>query len=103
MKPSRLNPIHTSRRALSTADLLFSRLDKQRIRGRAATWMTEILGVFVEGREAWVQVAAAGHPTTSIVVRMSLQSSVDRVIAALKAWSDFPLGSRPGGVLDARA
>jgi hypothetical protein len=91
------------RRALSTADLLFSRLDKQRIRGKAATWMTEILGVFVEGREAWVQVAAAGHPTSSIVVRMSLQSGVDRVIAALKAWSDFPLGSRPGGVLDARA
>ena len=101
MNSSSSKIIHNQKRNLSTTDLLFTRLDRQRVTGRAVTWMTEILGVFVEGTEAWVQIARAGHPATSVLVRVSPKDGVDRVIAALRAWTDFPLDNRPA-VLDLR-
>jgi hypothetical protein len=86
---------------LTTTDLLFARLDRQRIPGRSFTWITEILGIFVEGSEAWVHVAPEGRPSTSVLLRMSLRGSIERALRALKAWTDFPLEKRTS-VIDAR-
>jgi hypothetical protein len=80
---------------LSNADMLFARLDSQRISGDAATWITEVLGIFVDGSDAWIQVARAGHPLTNVVLRMSLRGNIERALTALKIWTDFPLESRP--------
>jgi hypothetical protein len=88
-------------RRLSTTDLLFARLDRQRIPGRTFTWITEILGIFVEGSEAWVQVASEGRPSTSVLLRMSPRGSIARALTALEAWTDFPRENRPS-VIDAR-
>ena len=105
MKARRSKGIHlrAGRRELTASDLLFIRLDRQRVVGRAITWVTEILGIFVEGRDAWVQVAPAGHPSRSVVVRMSpREGAVERALSALRAWSDTPFDHRRPRVVDAR-
>jgi len=86
---------------LSTTDLLFAGLDRRRIPARTLTWITEILGIFVEGSEAWVQVAQEGRPARSVLLRMSPRGSVERALTALEAWTDFPHEKRPT-VIDAR-
>jgi hypothetical protein len=92
-------------RELTAADRLFLGLDRQRVVGRAITWVVEILGIVVEGREAWVQVAPAGYPSRSVVVRVSssLEGAAERALSALKAWSDDPVDHRRPRVVDARA
>ena len=87
--------------SLSTTDLLFAGLDRRRIPGRTFTWITEILGIFVEGSEAWVQVAPEGRPSRSVLLRMSPRGSIERALSALEAWTDFTSERRPP-VIDAR-
>lgn len=106
MKGRRSKGIHLRAvsRELTAADYLFIRLDRQRVVGRAITWVIEILGIVVEGRDAWVQMAPAGHPSRSVVVRMSsLEGAADRALSALRTWSDTPFDHRRPRVVDARA
>ena len=83
---------------LSSTDALFAMLDGQIIRGRYAAWRAEVVGILAEEDETWVQIAPAQRPALSLVMRLDREPQADRVLEALRAWTDLPEERRPGRI-----
>ena len=67
----------------SRIDQLISTLDRQRIGEGATSWVTQVLGVHVDGQELWVQIAPDNDLSESVVLRLSAWATPQHAIAAL--------------------
>jgi hypothetical protein len=83
---------------LSTTDALFAMLDGQIIRGRKGAWRAEVLTIFTEPDETWVEIGPARRPASSVMVRLGGDQQADRALEALREWTDLPEGRRPGRI-----
>ena len=83
---------------LSPTDALFAKLDGQIIRGRRAAWRAEVVAIMAEHDETWVQIGPAQRPALSVVMRLDGEPQADRVLEALRAWTDLPDDRRPARI-----
>jgi len=80
---------------LSSNDALFAELDGQIIRGRRAAWRAEVVAILAEAHETWLQIGPAERPSMAIVLRLVGTRQSERVLEALRAWTDLPEELRP--------
>ena len=83
---------------LSLNDTLFAELDGQIIRGRKASWRAEVLSILAEAHDTWLQIGPAQRPALAIVLRLVGNQKPERVLEALRAWTDLPEELRPGRI-----
>lgn len=80
---------------LSHNDSLFAMLDGQIIQGRSGAWRVEVVSIFSESNQTWVQIGPAMRPSMSVVLRMGQDQRADQALDALRAWTDLPEERRP--------
>ena len=83
---------------LSSTDALFAKLDGQIIQGRKAAWRAEVVAILAEHDETWVQIGPAERPAQAVVMRLDREPRADRVLEALRKWTDLPAERRPGRI-----
>ena len=87
------------REVAATADLIdtwYQALDRRPLMVGTQRWLALVTGIHVHGGDVWIQIARADDPDENLVIRVSPGTSVDRVAAAVRAWS--PSGSNPWAV-----
>ena len=66
------------------ADGLFAALDQRVIGDGIARWTAFVLGIYSDGRDRWIQVAAGPETTTKVLLRMSRRATAEHAAAALQ-------------------
>ena len=72
------------------ADRWFETLDQRQIDVGARRWTAQVTGIHLDGKEAWIQIAAGRSPEKSLVLHLSGWTTIDQVVAAMKARSLKP-------------
>jgi hypothetical protein len=67
------------------ADRWFQTLDHRQIDVGKRRWTARVMGIHLDGREAWIQIAAGRAQERSLVLHLSGWTTIDQVIAAMKA------------------
>jgi hypothetical protein len=69
------------------ADRWFHTLDHRQINVGRRRWTARVIGIHLEGTEAWIQIAAGRAQQPSLVLHLSGWTTIDQVMAAMKARS----------------
>ncbi len=86
MEPVR--PLAEDRRYSQTlADRWFQTLDQRQIDVGKRRWTARVIGVHLDGKEAWIQIAAGRAQERSLVLHLSGWTTIDQVMAAMKTRS----------------
>jgi len=72
------------------AERLFGDLDGCDICSANGTWVACVLGIHVEGNEAWVQLSLVGEAPCSLVVHLHSGATSREAIGAISVWLDCP-------------
>lgn len=67
------------------ADRWFRALDQRRIEAGTRRWIAHVMGIHLDGREIWVQIAPGDAPEKSLVLHLSGWTTIDQAIIAMKA------------------
>ena len=78
----------------SRVDRLIAALDHQRVGEGEASWVVQVLGVHVDGRNLWLQVARDDDPSDGVVLHLRPWGTADQARAAL-ASLDWQSASYP--------
>ena len=69
------------------ADRWFQTLDQRRIDVGKRRWTARVMGIHLEGKEAWIQIAAGPAQEKNLVLHLSGWTTIDQVMAAMKTRS----------------
>ena len=72
------------------ADRWFQTLDQRRIDVGKRRWTARVMGIHLEGKEAWIQIAAGPAQEKNLVLHLSGWTTIDQVMAAMKTRSLEP-------------
>jgi len=73
--------------AQNLADRWFQTLDHRQIDVGTRRWTARVMGIHLEGQEAWIQIAAGRAQEKNLVLHLSGWTTVDQVVAAMKTRS----------------
>ena len=62
---------------------VFARLDRQTVGEGAESWVTSVIGVYVESSFVWVQVGRSDRPSDTVIVRMRANTPAVDVLGRL--------------------
>jgi hypothetical protein len=66
------------------ANRWFRALDQRRIDAGTRCWIAHVMGIHLDGREIWIQIAAGDTSEKSLVLHLSGWTTVDQAITAMK-------------------
>jgi hypothetical protein len=69
------------------ADRWFQTLDHRQIDVGTRRWTAHVMGIHLDGQEAWIQIAAGRAQEKNLVLHLSGWTTIDQVVAAMKARS----------------
>jgi hypothetical protein len=72
------------------ADRWFQTLDQRRIDVGKRRWTARVMGIHLDGKEAWIQIAAGPAQEKTLVLHLSGWTTIDQVMAAMKTRSLDP-------------
>ena len=85
MEPVR--PIGEDGGGQNLADRWFQTLDHRQIDIGARRWTARVMGIHLDGHEAWIQIATGRAQEKNLVLHLSGWTTMDQVVAAMKARS----------------
>ena len=63
----------------------FSALDQRSLAVGADRWLTQVVGVHVEGGEVWIQLQSLPEELQDFTIRVGPEMTVDDVVTAVEA------------------
>jgi len=69
------------------ADRWFQTLDHRQIDIGTRRWTARVMGIHLDGQEAWIQIATGRAQEKNLVLHLSGWTTMDQVVAAMKARS----------------
>jgi len=69
------------------ADRWFQTLDQRQIDVGTRRWTARVMGIHLDGQEAWIQIAAGRAQEKNLVLHLSGWTTIDQVVAAMKTRS----------------
>lgn len=72
------------------ADRWFQTLDQRRIDVGKRRCTARVMGIHLDGMEAWIQIAAGRAQERNLVLHLSGWTTIDQVVAAMKTRSLEP-------------
>jgi len=69
------------------ADRWFQTLDHRQIDVGTRRWTARVMGIHLDGQEAWIQIAAGRAQEKNLVLHLSGWTTIDQVVAAMKTRS----------------
>jgi len=69
------------------ADRWFQTLDQRQIDIGTRRWTARVMGIHLDGQEAWIQIAAGRAQEKNLVLHLSGWTTIDQVVAAMKTRS----------------
>jgi hypothetical protein len=69
------------------ADRWFQTLDHRQIDVGTRRWTARVMGIHLDGQEAWIQIAAGRTQEKNLVLHLSGWTTIDQVVAAMKTRS----------------
>ena len=72
------------------ADRWFQTLDQRQIDVGRRRCTARVMGIHLDGREAWIQLAAGRALEQGLVLHLSGWTTIDQVVAAIKTRSHEP-------------
>ena len=69
------------------ADRWFQTLDQRQIDVGTRRWTARVMGIHLDGQEAWIQIAAGRTQEKNLVLHLSGWTTIDQVVAAMKTRS----------------
>ena len=73
--------------AQNLADRWFQTLDQRQIDVGKHRWTARVMGIHLDGKEAWIQIAAGRAQDRNLVLHLSGWTTIDQVVAAMKTRS----------------
>jgi hypothetical protein len=73
--------------AQNLADRWFQTLDHRQIDVGTRRWTARVMGIHLDGQEAWIQIAAGRAQDKNLVLHLSGWTTIDQVDAAMKMRS----------------
>ena len=64
-------------------DRWFAAIDRLQIGTGASSWIAQVVGIYVDGPDLWVQVSPTHAPVNTLVLRVSEASPIDAATMAL--------------------
>ena len=65
-------------------DRWFAAIDHLQIGTGASSWIAQVVGIYVDGPDLWVQVSPTHAPVNTLVLRVSEDSPIDAATMALR-------------------
>jgi hypothetical protein len=62
----------------------FAAIDHLQIGTGASSWIAQVVGIYVDGPDLWVQVSPTHAPVNTLVLRVSEASPIDAATMALR-------------------
>jgi len=69
------------------ADRWFRTLDQRQIDVGTRRWTARVMGIHLDGQEAWIQIATGRTQEKTLVLHLSGWTTMDQVVAAMRAKS----------------
>ena len=83
-------PMHAMR-----ADALFQELDGRELRTGFSRWRASVLGIHMDGDDAWIQLSLVGPSNCSVVLHLLPTAAISGAIDALTSWLARAAPDRP--------
>ncbi len=74
-------------------DRWFAAIDQRQIGTGPLSWVAQVVGIYPDGHDLWVQVSATHAPESTVLLRVSEDSTVESAVTLLREQSRWP-GSR---------
>jgi hypothetical protein len=72
-------------------DRWFTAIDHLQIGTGASSWIAQVVGIYVDGPDLWVQVSPTDAPVNTLVLRVSEASPIDAATMALRDGCRWPV------------